>query len=221
MGNSLRRFFLFLAGLGAWLPLLHAQYELDEMSVHAGAGLGTVLHTYQHGYGPAVNADFAFTHWPCGKAFAIEGSAGVVLGQTRWSDGGALLGITNAGASKLSWAVGELGASIKLRLHDYHRPSEVALVVGPRLWVPVIMRVATEQGKGGLADVSAAKTHPFQVGGNIGVQFRRPAPDKKAWFIEPGLFWSPVSFVDGAGGNRTVPVYVYLNFGFAFWDQRG
>lgn len=221
MGTPLRRIFLVLAGLWAGLSHLHAQYELDEMSVHAGAGLGVVLHSYQAGLGPAVNADFAFTHWPCGKAFAIQGNAGVVLGQTRWEDGQPLLGVFDAGATRVGWAVGALGASIKVRLQDFHRPREVALVVGPRLWVPVYMRAATAQGKGGLAATTDAKPHPFLVGGNLGVQFRRPAPDKKSWFIEPGLFWSPVSLIDGALDARTVPVYLYLNFGFAFWDERG
>jgi hypothetical protein len=96
----------------------------------------------------------------------------------------------------------------------------MALVVGPRLWVPMVTGIATTLERGSL-DITQARMHPFQVGGNLGLQFRRPAPDKKSWFIEPGVFWSPVSFLDAASENRTVPIYLYLNFGFAFWDQRG
>lgn len=220
MGNRLRQLLLFASGFCISLHAAFAQYELDEMTVHAGGGANTVLHISQAGYGPAVNAAFDFTHYPCGKAFAIQGIAGVVLGQTQWAQGDALLGVPNAGKSTLRWAVGEIGASLKVRVHEYHRPREVALVVGPRLWVPIISGIETEQGKGSL-DGTQAQMRPFQVGGNFGLQFRRPAPDKKSWFFEPGIFWSPMPFLLGNLESRTTPLYLYLNFGFAFWDERG
>lgn len=215
-----RRILLTLAWLAASIPAVRAQYELDEMTVHAGAGLGALLHTGGTGLGPAANANFDFTHYPCGKAFAIQGVAGVTLGQTNWADGQATFGPAGLGKTRLNWAVGELGAAVKLRVHDYHRPREMALVVGPRLWLPVATGVNTPLVNGDVARTDA-KVPLLLVGGNLGLQFRQPAPDKKSWFIEPGIFWSPMPFLEAADDSRALPVYLYLNFGFAFWDERG
>ena len=170
--------------------------------------------------GPLANASIDFTHYPCGKAWAIQGSIGIVGAKASFQEGEALSGLLGTDRMSISMLAAELGATLKLRLHDYHRPREFAFVIGPKLWVPALLRQNSGLGAGPLKD-AGLDPQPLLVGGHIGLQFRRPAPDKKAWFIEPGLLWMPMPLFNTHEGHAVAPLSIYLNFGFAFWDQRG
>jgi hypothetical protein len=199
---------------------VQAQYELDEMAVHAGAGMRMLSGDGAQYLGPGAHAQVSFAHYPCGKAFAIEGRAGLNYGRASSADGAIITGNPLAGKTTLSWAGGEVAAAFKVRLHEYHRPREFAFLVGPKVNFPVLARYASEAGSGGMGSTGIL-VNRIAPAIFAALQFRRPAPDKKFWFIEPGFEFNPTPLFRRDSGTRLGALYLYLQFGFAFWDQRG
>jgi hypothetical protein len=197
-----------------------AQYNLEEMGVEAGPGLAVFQNTSQSALGPAFSANAFYSHYACGKGYGFHITAGASGLFPSITQGQLLLDPPASGQTSLQFANLDFGFMGKLRIHEYHRPKEWAVFLGPKLQVPLITRYASAGSAGGLKDVTSAINHLW-AGAQLSVQFRQPITKKKSWFIHPGVeyYFLPSYRSATAGDSRLL--YVFLNFGFAFWDQRG
>ncbi|MEM1000173.1 MAG: hypothetical protein AAGN35_24175 [Bacteroidota bacterium] len=214
---------VLLLGLLCCAPRVRAQYTLDELSVNAGGGLA-LFHTAADAgplLGPGVHASFVYGHYVCGKAYGFHLEGGFASFMPTDSDASNLF--QNLPQSRIAVATvnASLGAYAKIRPRDYHRPREVALLVGPKVLLPFLSNynVSDSELNGPLRDIASVSA--VQVGGHLAVQIRRPAPEKKSWFIEPGLDYYFTPAFDATPAANVRNFYAYLSFGFAFWDKRG
>lgn len=208
---------MVLAGMPA---LGQAQYQLFEMAAHAGAGARMLTGSSASVPGPGAHLTYSYTYFPCGKAFGFEGRASLMYAQTALEHGATFLNNPLAGKTTVGWTGGDIGAAFKVRLHEKHRPKEVAFLFGPKISFPALAWYRSEIGNGGIpnADVSLNRLAPA---GFFAIQFRRPAPEKKSWFFEPGVEFMPTYLFRRADNFHHGAMYIYFQFGYAFWDQRG
>lgn len=208
---------VFLALVMALLPL-RAQYTLDEIGVNLGAGYTSHANSTATLGGPAARASLFYSHYFCGKAFGLQGQAGI-RGQFPRSQNGSLLfpAITEAGTLSMTQLQGEIGFFLKVRAHDYHRRKEWALLFGPVLPVPVLTHFKSGAASGNAGDLGIDQSLSPSI--HLSLQFRRPI-DKASWFIQPGVEFSPSrTFRSTVTDFRTLNVF--LSFGYAFWEKRG
>lgn len=114
----------------------------------------------------------------------------------------------------------DVAALGKLRIHEYHRPREWAVFFGPRLQVPLLARYSNELGNGPLSGMTE-KVSRILPGIELSMQFRRPVGKKKSWFIHPGAAYFFLPAFKALPTAAPKPLYFFLNFGYALWDQRG
>ncbi|HHG85595.1 MAG TPA: hypothetical protein ENJ82_12680 [Bacteroidetes bacterium] len=217
------KFFERALGIGLFMLLLQpiqAQYTMDELAFGLGGGLAILPNGANALSGPGLNLNASYAHYLCGKAYGFHFTAGANTFSPATQMGEPFLKAQLAGKTRFLLAGAELGGFFKVRIHDYHRSREVALLIGPKINFPVLASYHSEIDQGSLRN-NTDKVNPFQVGAHISLQFRRPAPEKKSWFIEPGIdyYFSPTWTNDPAGHINTA--YLFLNFGYAFWDKRG
>jgi hypothetical protein len=205
----------------AWLPFKGmAQYNLEEFGVELGPGFALLLDGPDKAMGPAVNANAFFSHYACGKGYGFHLNAGVTSMFPSTADGAAMTDLPAAEKLQFSFVGLDVAALGKLRIHEYHRPREWAVFFGPRLQVPLMARYSNSDGSGSLDDITE-KVSRVWPGVELSVQIRRPIGKKKSWFIHPGAAYF---FVPAFKGQATIgpkPLYLFLNFGYALWDQRG
>lgn len=208
---------IFLLGFGA--SRLRAQYTLDELGISGGGGFALFPNLVAPASGPGFNANAFYSHYFCGKNYGIHFLAGGSAFLPSYASANEL--VSTLPSEKLSMTLVnlELGAFGKVRLHEYHRPRETALFIGPKVLLPLMSRYSAGEESGVLRDV--AKVSPVQVGAHLSLQIRRPAPEKKSWFIEPGVDYYFIQSFNSNPGGDVRNLYISLNFGFAFWDQRG
>lgn len=206
--------FLLMFGGG-----LQAQYTLNELGVSGGGGLALFSNEVGPALGPGFNANAFFSHYLCGKAYGFHLQAGAAGFLPSHSTANEL--IAGLPAERLSMTLMnlELGAFAMVRPRDFHRPRETALFIGPKVLVPFMSRYTAGEESGALRDI--AKVSPVQVGAHLSLQIRRPAPEKKSWFIEPGVDYYFIQTINANPAGDLRNLYIFLNFGFAFWDQRG
>jgi hypothetical protein len=205
----------FLLPLGAW-----AQYAMEEMGFEAGPGLAVLSSSNGAAIGPGGNALVFYSHYACGKAYGFHFTAGA----------NALFPATSKGAdivdlgfpSKANFRFGNLSFAAlgKIRLHEYHRPKEWAVFLGPKLQVPLLAQVASTQESGPLSQKAQSVNH-FWTGVELSMQFRRPIGKKKSLFVHPGIEYYFLPAFNSTAAGAVKPLYVFLNFGYAFWDLRG
>ena len=111
-----------------------------------------------------------------------------------------------------------IGLFFKVRPHDYHRRKEWALLVGPKVYVPIRSGFSSSLGRTSLVDQVEA-INPFQVVLHTSVQVRRPF-GKKSWFIHPGLEVALLPIFSGLQSDVGL-FHLFLNVGYAFWEKRG
>lgn len=206
--------FLLMFGNG-----IQAQYTLDELGVAGGGGLALFSNEVGPAVGPGFNANVFYSHYLCGKAYGFHLQAGAVGFLPSYSDANEL--VAGLPAEKLSMTLMnlEVGAFAMIRPRDFHRPRETALFIGPKVMVPFMGRYTAGEESGALRDI--AKVSPVQVGAHLSLQIRRPAPEKKSWFIEPGIDYYFIQSFNADPAGDFSNLYFSLNFGFAFWDKRG
>lgn len=200
---------LFIALLIGALNLLclqsKAQYTLDEIGVNAGGGLGLYSNPGIQGrhVGAGANVNAFYGHYFCGKSYGIHTQAG--------------FNYFNIGTDiiRFSQVQFEGGFFLKWKLKDYHRPKEWAIIIGPKFQVPLLRKIKTDPQ----FDIPVEGPVILPIG-HVSLQFRRPAKDKKSWFIQPGFEYS--IFEDFQLVNSvTRRTYFFLHFGYAFFDKRG
>jgi hypothetical protein len=210
-------------GMRYWLLLLlclpgmaWGQYNLEEMGFEAGPGFTLLQNRSQNASGAGGNANVFYSHYACGKGYGFHVTAGATGLFPSTPHGENLIDLTRASKASFQFAGIDLGFLGKLRIHEYHRPSEWAVFLGPKLLIPLLTRTDADPLKDNVQSVS-----PLWTGAQLSVQFRRPVSKKKSWFIRPGVeyFFLPAFNSRVAGDAR--PLYFFLNFGYAFWDQRG
>ncbi len=195
-----------------------AQYSMQEMGVSVGAGVGLFPNTQKVALGPAVSAEYFFSHYACGKAYGLHFTGGVNAAFPM--DGNSGEWIDQLGTKSSLQVIGvDFGAYGKIRLHEYHRPKEWAVFLGPKIMVPLVAKYSTDLGSGSLSSTSLS-VNRILPGIHLSMQFRR-AIKKQSWFLEPGVeyYFNPL-FQSWGGGNVT-QAQVFLKFSYAFWDQRG
>lgn len=197
-----------------------AQYNLEELGMEVGPGFAMLQNTSTNALGPGGNVNVFFSHYACGKGYGFHITAGATALFPSTQEGQLLIDEPAAGSTRLQFAGLDVGFMGKLRIHEYHRPREWAVFLGPKLLVPVMARAASDAGSGPLDDQVRTVNH-FWTGAQLSVQFRRPISKKKSWFIHPGVeYYFLPAFSSSVAGDAK-PLYIFLNFGFAFWDQRG
>ena len=197
-----------------------AQYTLDEIGVNLGGGYALYDNSAGSLGGPAFNANAFYGHYFCGKAYGIHATAGLNGYLPSTSDGTPFLSDPAAGQSSLMFLAADFGFYFKAKLRDYHRPREVALLIGPKANLPFLTRFNSENGDGALR-FRAENVSALTAGIHVSLQFRRPAPEKKSWFIQPGAEYYVLPAFRSIVAGDVTHFYFFLNFGYAFWDKRG
>lgn len=211
-----------MASILLTLPV-KGQYTLDEIGFNLGGGYGSYLNNVTPLHGPAARLSGFYSHYFCGKAFGIQAQAGVQGLFPSSSQGPLLFPVTPEGSNlSLRRIQAELGFFFKLRPHDYHRRKEWALIVGPVLPLPISTTFTfdgpTSTRSGNWDLLEPIKAAPFPLV-HLSFQLRRPL-DKKSWFIQPGVEFSPaVVFETAATSFRSFNAFI--TFGYAFWEKRG
>ncbi len=183
---------------------LQAQYTLDEIGFNAGPGVALYNFEGDREQGVGVNANVFYSHYFCGKSYGIHTQGGF-----NYINSG------TAGVRRSQFQF-EGGFFFKLKRHDYHRSKEWAVLIGPKFQIPTITSVVSKVGN---VEPPTQWTSVVPVA-HISFQFRRPAPEKKAWFIQPGVEYGilPDYKLNQREYRRT---YIFLHFGYAFFDKRG
>lgn len=197
-----------------------AQYNLEEFGMEAGPGLTILLSPDQLALGPGGQVNAFFSHYACGKRYGFHLQVGMTGLFPRNEIGQELLDPPVTGQIGMQFAGVDAGVLGKIRLHEYHRPREWAVFFGPRVMAPLIARYSSPAGSGALKDVTTSMS-PILGGVELSVQFRNPIGKKKSWFLHPGGVFYFVPVFNSTTGGPNLPLYLFLNFGYAFWDQRG
>ena len=194
---------MLIAALSLCCLPVSAQYTLDEIGINAGGGF-VHMNTPLSDIGAGANVNAFYGHYFCGKRYGIHTQAG--------------LNYFSAGDSgfRRSQVQVEGGFFFKVKRRDYHRPKEWALIIGPKVQVPVL-RTANYDQPGGTPEPDWTPVIPV---GHISLQFRRPAPEKKSWFIQPGFEYGLLPDYT-SGGLDISRSYIFLHLGYAFFDKRG
>lgn len=202
----------------ACLPFgLEAQYSMNEMGIGGGAGFSMMPNTQEFIPGAHIRGEYFFSHYACGKAYGFHVQGGMLFTSASGTNG-AWLGLPLSSSGDLSLLALDAGLFGKIRLHDYHRPKEWAVFVGPKLQAPLMGRYLADGNRGKLSQI--ASVNRILPGMHLSLQVRRPA-GKKSYFIEPGLeYYLLPSFKTNLGGP-VQQMHIFLKFGYAFWDQRG
>ncbi|MEY3441787.1 MAG: hypothetical protein RLZZ519_68 [Bacteroidota bacterium] len=209
--------FLFLF----WLPCqISAQYNLEEFGVELGPGLSLLMDGPNQAVGPAFNANAFFSHYACGKGYGFHLNAGATGMFPSTADGSQITYQISTSPMRFSIVSLDVAALGKLRIHEYHRPREWAVFFGPRLQVPLLARYSNELGNGPLSGMTE-KVSRILPGIELSMQFRRPVGKKKSWFIHPGAAYFFLPAFKALPTAAPKPLYFFLNFGYALWDQRG
>lgn len=191
---------------------LQAQYTLDEVGVNAGIGGAFIPGISQTYGGPLVKANIHYGHFFCGKAFGIR------------AEGGFNYAMPSDDLFRFQIIQFEGGFFFKLKRRDYHRPKEWAVIVGPKVHVPLFGHYSTLRGEpkesGPLSDLNVAM-RIIQPMAHLSVQIRRPVGDKKSLFIQPGVEYGIQSEFTGLSIGSFNRWNIFLNIGYAFFDKRG
>lgn len=200
--------------------VLPAQYNLEEIGIELGPGFVFLQNTAQAAVGPGGNANVFFSHYACGKGYGFHLSAGGAALFPATANGAHLIDLPAAQQTHFQFLALDIAALGKLRLHEYHRPREWAIFLGPRLQVPFLTHYGGKEGAGPLKNVTTT-VNRLWPGIQLSIQFRRPAGKKTSWFVHPGATYFLVpAFTSGVAGTAR-PFYLFLNLGFQLWDQRG
>jgi hypothetical protein len=202
------------------MSVSYAQYNLEEMGFEVGPGFTMLQNASQSATGFGGNANVFYSHYACGKGYGFHITAGGTGLFPSTAHGENLLDLSRASKASFQFAGLDLGIMGKLRIHEYHRPREWAVFLGPKLLVPFLTSTVSDGDAAPLKDHVHSVNH-FWTGAQLSVQFRRPITKKKSLFVHPGIeyYFLPAFTSDVAGGAR--PIYLFLNIGYAFWDQRG
>lgn len=181
-----------------------AQYTLDEIGFNAGAGAALYNFEGDREQGVGVNANVFYGHYFCGKAYGIH------------TQGGFNFISSGDDVMRRSQFQFEGGFFFKLKRHDYHRSKEWAVLIGPKFQIPIVTSTYDKVGN----IEPPTEWSPVVPVAHISFQFRRPAPEKKSWFIQPGVEYGvlPDFNLYTREYRRT---YIFLHFGYAFFDKRG
>jgi hypothetical protein len=213
--------FGIILGIVLAFPMIgHSQYSMEEMGIEGGGGWAIFPNSAKSLAGPAFNANYFFSHYACGKAYGLHFTGGFAGFLPSAADATNILDDATAGKASLRFAGFELGAMGKIRIHEYHRPKEWAVFLGPKLQIPLMAAYSSENGNGGLRD-KVSSVGAFWPGVHLSVQFRQPASKKKSWFIRTGAEYYLTPAFQSVGAGSVQPLYLFLNFGYAFWDKRG
>ena len=204
-----------------WLPMqTAAQYNLEEFGVELGPGISLLVSESNKAIGPAFNANAFFSHYACGKGYGFHVNAGVTGQFPSTADGSRMTHEISSSPLQFSMVSLDVAVLGKLRIHEYHRPREWAVFLGPRLQAPLLARISNEFGSGALSG-SVAKVGRILPGIELSMQFRRPIGKKKSWFIHPGAAYFFLPAYEAQPMASPKPLFFFLNFGYALWDQRG
>jgi hypothetical protein len=216
--NGLRTLLILIV---LWIPIsLIAQYNLEEFGIEGGPAFTLLKDGSNQALGPAANLNAFFSHYACGKGYGFHLNAGITGSFPTTSDGSSMTNLVSAGRTQFEMIGLDMAILGKLRIHEYHRPREWAVFAGPRLQIPLLMHYSTTDASGSMQSITE-KVSRIWPGVELSVQFRRPASKKKSWFIHPGAayFFTPLFSTPLTVGPK--PLYLFLNFGYALWDQRG
>lgn len=197
-----------------------SQYALEELGVEMGPGITLFQNSSENALGLGANANAFYSHYACGKAYGFHLTAGAAAFFPSTGNGERLIDEPIAGTTNLQFVNLDFGVLGKIRLHEYHRPHEWAVFLGPKLQVPLVAHASTDGGTGSL-DQSVRTVNRIWPGVQLSMQFRRPASKKKSWFIHPGVEYYFLPAFSSTVAGDVKPLYFFLNFGFAFWDLRG
>ncbi len=188
-----------------------SQYTLDEIGVNVGGGLAILSSTGGNQMGPGANINAFYGHYFCGKRYGIHTQGGFNFINTRTE------------TERTRQLQFEGGFFFKVKRRDYHRPKEWAIIVGPKFQIPIA--TSTRYFFGSIQPVK--DWTPVVPVAHVSLQFRRPAPEKKSWFIQPGFEYGLLPDYQlpdlqfPAGADVVSRTYFFLHFGYAFFDKRG
>ena len=200
-----------------------AQYHLDEIGFRAGGGANISLPSNSYGLGLGLNANAYYSHYVCGKRWGYHFDAGTTILQADY----VRPEINTVPVHIRFWDGGiNVGAYLKIRKNNYHRPKETCFMFGPKIHVSSYLRNVK-------IDASTDYSNRPSIGIYPGLHasaWVRLAMNKKAfWYIIPGVEYYPninagsyrrSGVVPPSDIERYNPFYVFINFGMTFWNNR-
>jgi len=206
--------FLLLAA-----SVAQAQYHLTELGARAGVGPAVRFSGQNHSTGFAAQATGFYSHWVCGKGWGYQFDAGLNYADQYFQHNhGVIQGSHNA-FIQATWL--HLGAGLKLRPHNYHRPREWHVVLGPVLQTRLWSRVDLHDGNGGTRFSGGGEA--FRFGGQASLWLRFPMGKNVSWFLAPGVeVLTPYRTQLEGYGDRYYMAFWQPTFqaGFTFWNNR-
>lgn len=213
------RTYILLLGCLLWAGAATAQYHLNEIGLNAGGGLAMLQSSEGSLSGPAWNVNGFYGHYFCGKAYGIQATIGVNSFHPSTDDGGLVVDDEEAGQTSLTLTSLDAGFYFKLKKNDYHRPKEIAVLVGLKANLPLVTRYSSQNTSGSL-ETGGAIVSTIVPGAHLSLQIRRPIGEMSL-FIQPGAEYYVTPLFNGERAGDVNPLYLFLNVGIALWDQRG
>ena len=214
--RAMQKLFILLV-LGFWAFPASAQYHLGEIGLMAGAGGNIPFGSPRVKPSFGVNGDFFYSHWVCGKRYGYHISAGLRAADVSLTRDFVLNFPLQIGTpSRFTFTYFDAGFYFKIRLHEFHRPQEIAFLVGPKLNVTLAANASSQSGA--IKNDNFKTVFPVNTGIHASVWIKRKL-GKQSFFIQPGLeyYFLPnyKSSLDSFTG-----LYPFVNLGLTLWNSK-
>ncbi|MCZ2356400.1 MAG: hypothetical protein LC115_06885 [Bacteroidia bacterium] len=208
---------LFYCG---FLTNAFGQYHLTEIGASAGAGANLPTDNAKIHNGISWNIQSYLSHYICGKMYGYHGALGYrgFLNSEEVYQLPSILGPKTYGTTKFAFHYLDAGFYFKLRRHNYHRPKEACLLIGPQF---NILLAATANGQAYRSD-DWRRVYPAVIGIHISTPIRISFFFKTKAQIEPALEYfftkNAKNISDRPASLQTLSIS--LNLKIRLWDNR-
>ena len=198
----------------------YGQYHLTEIGGSGGAGMNISTHNSKIHNGIAWSIQGFASHYICGKSFGYHGMLGYrgFVNKEEVYQLPSIVGPKTYGTTKFVFHYLDVGAYFKVRRHNYHRPKEACLLIGPQLNV---LLAATANRQPYRTD-DWRHILPVVLGVHISVPIRIPFILNTKAQIEPSLEYY---FTDNVKNISDRPATLQtlaltMNVKIQLWDNR-
>lgn len=199
-----------------------AQYALTEAGPLVTAGLALPVGSENVRLGLSAGVGGFFTHYRCGKrdGFWLELQARYFQVSDDQPDTATLAFPTPPapGAAALNYSFVQLDGGIyyKIRIPNYHRPRELALLVGPKFSYRLL---AQADGETFESDTYREVKRGY-IGAHLSVFYRLPAGKRYSYFVGAGGEYFFGDAVTTSADPRLRYAHLFVRFGYVLWNTR-
>lgn len=205
---------------GFWAAVAYGQYHLTEIGGSGGIGINVSTNNSKIHNGVAWNTQGFVSHYVCGKSFGYHGALGYrgFVNTEEVYQLPSIVGPKTYGNTKFAFHYVDAGFYFKVRRHNYHRPKEACLLIGPQLNV---LLAATANRQPYKTD-DWRRVLPVALGIHISTPIRIPFILGTKAQLEPAIEYY---FTDNAKNISDRPaalrtLNLTINLKIHLWDNR-